>query len=97
MALASSCPPPHSPPAHILPTPTHHACLSLATPPTHIPLAHILPAQSFVDGSTGPGEVLVAPWSAVCLAVLLQRSSDKAAVVRAKALGNLAEALETFG
>lgn len=30
-----------------------------------------------------------APWGIVCLAVLIQRSSDKSAVVRAKALAHL--------
>ncbi|KAF5842057.1 non-SMC mitotic condensation complex subunit 1-domain-containing protein [Dunaliella salina] len=52
--------------------------------------------QAFVDGSHGPGEEIAAPWSAICLGLLLQRCDDKAAAVRARALSNLAECLEVF-
>ena len=34
-----------------------------------------------------------APWGTICLALLLQRCSDKSAAVRAKALHHLAEAV----
>ena len=47
-------------------------------------------------GSSGTGDedtpdavASPAPWGIVCLAVLIQRSSDKSAVVRAKALSHL--------
>lgn len=35
--------------------------------------------QSLMDGSLGPGDEADAPWSAVCLAVLVQRANDKVA------------------
>lgn len=35
--------------------------------------------QDFNTSKYGPGEDVVAPWSAVCLALLLQRCNDKAA------------------
>lgn len=37
-----------------------------------------------------PANCQLAPWGTVCLAVLVQRISDKAAVVRSKAIANLA-------
>lgn len=37
-----------------------------------------------------------APWGTICLAVLLQRCSDKTAAVRAKALHHLAEAVHAM-
>lgn len=35
--------------------------------------------QAFLDGSHSCDELLVAPWSAVCVGVVFQRASDKAA------------------
>eukprot|EP00798_Chlamydomonas_sp_ICE-L_P019509 gene19509-26180_t len=52
--------------------------------------------QSFVDGSHSPGDLLVAPWSAVCLTILVQRAQDKGAGVRAKAMSHLGDAVEAF-
>ena len=37
-----------------------------------------------------------APWGTVCLALLLQRCSDKSAAVRARALHHLAEAMHAM-
>lgn len=45
-----------------------------------------------VDGQ----EVMAAPWGAVCLAVLVQRCSDKAAAVRGRALQSLAAVVASW-
>ena len=37
-----------------------------------------------------------ATWGQVCIALLIQRASDKAPAVRAKAVGNLAALIETW-
>lgn len=49
-----------------------------------------VPAAAAMQG------LVAAPWSAVCLAAMLQRSSDKAAAVRAKALAELADIVTKF-
>ncbi|GLI65850.1 hypothetical protein VaNZ11_009480, partial [Volvox africanus] len=54
------------------------------------------PYQRLVDGSCGPGEQLEAPWSALCLAVVVSRSNDKSASVRCKAIGCLADCAQSF-
>jgi condensin-2 complex subunit D3 len=64
------------------------------------PFAH----ATFVSAATGPlaasGRVpeghCPAPWSAVCLGVLLGRCSDKQSAVRARALSELAAVVDTF-
>ncbi|KAF8073170.1 Ncapd3 [Scenedesmus sp. PABB004] len=43
-----------------------------------------------------PAGMAVAPWSVVALAALLQRCSDKSAVVRGRALSDLAEVVDCF-
>ncbi|GIL49185.1 hypothetical protein Vafri_5652 [Volvox africanus] len=54
------------------------------------------PYQRLVDGICGPGEQLEAPWSALCLAVVVSRSNDKSASVRCKAIGCLADCAQAF-
>ncbi|GIL80353.1 hypothetical protein Vretifemale_9598 [Volvox reticuliferus] len=54
------------------------------------------PYQRLVDGSCGPGEQLEAPWSALCLAVVVSRANDKSASVRSKAIGCLADCAQSF-
>ena len=50
------------------------------------------PAAPDTAATAVPGsQAAPAPWGTVCLALLRQRCSDKAAAVRAKALGGLAE------
>ncbi|WIA29655.1 hypothetical protein OEZ86_012141 [Tetradesmus obliquus] len=46
--------------------------------------------------ASAPTGMVVAPWSVVALAALLQRCSDKSAVVRARALSDLAEVVDCF-
>jgi hypothetical protein len=48
------------------------------------------PGSSGVHAPGGKEGARAAPWGVVCLAVLTQRSADKAPVVRAKALAHLA-------
>ena len=51
-------------------------------------------AATTAAGAGAPGaSVHPAPWGTVCLALLLQRCSDRGAAVRARALHHLAEAV----
>ncbi|KXZ45555.1 hypothetical protein GPECTOR_53g141 [Gonium pectorale] len=52
--------------------------------------------QRLLDGSCGPGDELDAPWSALCLAIVVGRSNDKSASVRCKAMGCLADCAQSF-
>lgn len=54
--------------------------------------------KSSVDGGElPPSSSLLVPWGTICLAVLHQRASDKAAAVRSKAIGNLASVVSAWG
>ncbi|GLC77673.1 hypothetical protein PLESTF_001971200 [Pleodorina starrii] len=52
--------------------------------------------QRLVEGSCGAGEELEAPWSAICLAIVVSRSNDKSASVRGKAISCLADCAQSF-
>lgn len=56
----------------------------------HRPGASYSKDWNVADGELPPSSSLLVPWGTICLAVLIQRASDKAAAVRSKALGNLA-------
>ncbi len=75
-----------------LPEPFKHSTFTTPAP--------TLPANTTANSTTpaaaAPG-LVPAPWSAVCLAVLLQRCGDKVAGVRARALADMAAVVECFG
>ncbi|KAG2440678.1 hypothetical protein HYH02_010257 [Chlamydomonas schloesseri] len=52
--------------------------------------------KHMLDGSRGAGDELEAPWSALCMGVLVARTHDKSASVRGKALTCLAEVAQSF-
>lgn len=56
------------------------------TPATAVGASIAAPATANASGR----QLVGAPWGTVCLTVLVQRCSDKAAIVRARALQNLA-------
>ena len=54
------------------------------------PRAPAIDTILFTQAATTPNTLALVPWGVACLALLMQRSSDKSAIVRAKALGSLA-------
>ncbi|GFR51612.1 hypothetical protein Agub_g14038 [Astrephomene gubernaculifera] len=52
--------------------------------------------QRIMDGSCGAGDELDAPWSALCLGIVVARSNDKSASVRCKAMACLADCAQSF-
>ncbi|KAG2488406.1 hypothetical protein HYH03_013090 [Edaphochlamys debaryana] len=59
------------------------------------PFAFDGPYKCMLDGSSGAGDELDAPWSALCLSVLVARCNDKSASVRGKSMGCLADVAQS--
>ncbi|EFJ45782.1 hypothetical protein VOLCADRAFT_118285 [Volvox carteri f. nagariensis] len=70
------------------------AAVFLSTMPA--PFAATDSYQRLLDGSCGAGDQLDAPWSAICLAIIVARANDKSPTVRGKAIGCLADIVQTF-